>query len=183
MLWENKVLNDFKPHWNFCCYTMFAVDQFSIVCRKCMRDCSGFDLLRSVIAVQKICATSQLISCKTKTNHDLIGRVSAFWAVCFFFYHYYYLLFWVSVFWLFVAVITMILVPRHQINKRCIYRGLYTNGQSQLLYDAFSCFFIKWDEKVLVPFRHYYLTCYMPADSLALKINSHRLLSDQMAVN
>lgn len=39
------------------------------------------------------------------------------------------------------------------------------------------------DEKVLVPFRHYYLTCYMPADSLALKINSHRLLSDQMAVN
>ena len=42
---------------------MFAVDQFSIVCRKCMRDCSGFDLLRSVIAVQKICAnlsTNQL---------------------------------------------------------------------------------------------------------------------------
>lgn len=64
---------------------MFAVDQFSIVCRKCMRFCSGFDLLLSVIAVQKICATSQLISCKTKTNHDLIGRVSAFWAVCFFF--------------------------------------------------------------------------------------------------
>lgn len=50
-----------------------------------MRDCSGFDLLLSVIAVQKICATSQLISCKTKTNHDLIGRVSAFWAICFFF--------------------------------------------------------------------------------------------------
>ena len=64
----------------------------------------------------------------------------------------------------------MVLVPRHPINKRCIYRGLYTNGQSQLLYDTFSCFFIKWDEKVLVPFRHYYLTCYMPADSLALKL-------------
>ena len=149
---------------------MFAVDQFSIVCRKCMRDCSGFDLLRSVIAVQKICATSQLISCKTKTNHDLIGRVSAFWAVCFFFTIIIICYFEFLSFDYFVAVVTMVLVPRHPINKRCIYRGLYTNGQSQLLYDAFSCFFIKWDEKVLVPFRHYYLTCYMPADSLALKL-------------
>lgn len=123
---------------------MFAVDQFSIVCRKCMRDCSGFDLLRSVIAVQKICATSQLISCKTKTNHDLIGRVSAFWAVCFFFFTIIIICYFEFLsFDYFVAVITMVLVPRHPINKRCIYRGLYTNGQLQLLYDAFSCFFIK----------------------------------------
>ena len=70
----------------------------------------------------------------------MIGRVSVFWAVCFFFTIIIICYFEFLSFDYFVAVITIVLVPRHPINKRCIYRGLYTNGQSQLLYNAFSFF-------------------------------------------
>ena len=61
----------------FCeCHRRYNVDRaiFNWV-SKIIRDCTGFALRRSVIGPGNLAPISQLIRCKTETNHDLVASV------------------------------------------------------------------------------------------------------------